>query len=538
MAHYKMDSNATDTTALSCRFSYDNDKQSLLDMSPTDCVFPELLKTTNTNPTEEEEKHTKLSSPSVQRAGPRTVVDPPPPVIPPEHSNRTLVLCFDGTGDQFDVDNSNVVQLVSLLKKGDSKKQLVYYQTGIGTYTADKNASSIKSSIHKSLDEMFAWSIDAHVMGGYEFLMQNYVTGDKICLFGFSRGAYTARSLAGMLYKVGLLPEGNFQQVTFAYKMFTRADRVGWEQSKEFKKAFSQQVSIEFVGVWDTVSSLGLVPKSLPVTTPTTMTRVFRHALSLDERRAKFQPNFWKEKQVHLGNHHNDADIIKTNTDVEEVWFAGCHCDVGGGSVSNRTRHSLARIPLRWMIRECFKTGTGIMFNSDALFKIGLDPSTLHPSVTPRPRPLPIGSHRIRSPPRIPIPIDIRALLKKQTKQPDLLAESEIPYFGTEEEEELRDALSPKYDQLKRIKAWWILEILPFVPAFQKGHHDDVCANNLGDFRPHFGAPRVIPHQNGIKVHRSVSLRKKAEYEDERAWKRGKRYVPKAHFGVEPTWVD
>ena len=110
MAHHKMDSNATDTTALS-GFSYDNDKQSLLDMSSTDCVLPELLKTTN--PTEEE--HTKPSSPR-QREG---TVDPPPypPVIPPEHSSRTLVLCFDGTGDQFDADNSNIVQLVSLLKK-------------------------------------------------------------------------------------------------------------------------------------------------------------------------------------------------------------------------------------------------------------------------------------------------------------------------------------------------------------------------------------------------------------------------------------
>ena len=147
--------------------------------------------------------------------------------------------------------------------------------------------------------------------------------------------------------------------------------------------------------------------------------------------------------------------------------------DVGGGSVSNKTRHSLARISLRWMIRECFKTDTGIMFNSEALFKIGLDPSTLHPSVSPRPPPLPIGSHRLRKPPPIPIPIDIRAMLKKQTQRPDLLAECDTPYFGTEEEEELRDALSPKYDQLKLIKAWWIIEILPFLPAFQRGHRDD-----------------------------------------------------------------
>lgn len=74
--------------------------------------------------------------------------------------------------------------------------------------------------------------------------------GDKICIFGFSRGAYTARSLAGMLHKVGLLPADNHQQVPFAYKMFTRCDKTGWKQSVAFKKAFSINVDIEFVGVW------------------------------------------------------------------------------------------------------------------------------------------------------------------------------------------------------------------------------------------------------------------------------------------------
>jgi uncharacterized protein (DUF2235 family) len=92
--------------------------------------------------------------------------------------------------------------------------------------------------------------LDAHVMGGYEFLMENYHAEDKICIFGFSRGAYTARALAGMLHKVGLLPAGNHQQIPFAYKMFSRDDPTGWKQSNAFKKAFSMNVEIEFVGVW------------------------------------------------------------------------------------------------------------------------------------------------------------------------------------------------------------------------------------------------------------------------------------------------
>ncbi len=76
------------------------------------------------------------------------------------------------------------------------------------------------------------------------------IEGDKICIFGFSRGAYTARSLAGMLHKVGLLPANNHQQVPFAYKMYMRVDDIGWEQSNGFKKAFCIDVNIEFIGVW------------------------------------------------------------------------------------------------------------------------------------------------------------------------------------------------------------------------------------------------------------------------------------------------
>ncbi|KAJ3575741.1 hypothetical protein NP233_g902 [Leucocoprinus birnbaumii] len=241
-----------------------------------------------------------------------TTLDPRsmPSVVPPTHEHRTLVLCFDGTGDQFDADNSNIVQLVSLLKKNDRNKQMVYYQAGIGTYTSSKAATPFITGIQKTLDEMVAWNLDSHVMGGYEFLMQNYIEGDKISIFGFSRGAYTARSLAGMLHKVGLLPADNVQQVPFAYKMYTRVDNIGWEQSNGFKKAFCIDVTIDFLGVWDTVDSVGLIPKRLPFTTSNTIVRTFRHAISLDERRAKFKANFWNrpnQGEAKLGVQANQA---------------------------------------------------------------------------------------------------------------------------------------------------------------------------------------------------------------------------------------
>ncbi|KAI8981357.1 hypothetical protein BD414DRAFT_443685 [Trametes punicea] len=444
---------------------------------------------------------------SSSELGDNDIIPPPDPSAP-----RTLVLCFDGTGDQFDTDTSNVVKFFSLLKKDDRREQMVYYQSGIGTYTTPQVTTAVGQFISKILDEMVAWNLDAHVMSGYEFLMQNYEAGDKICLFGFSRGAYTARALAGMLHKIGLLPPHNYQQVPFAYKMYTRADELGWKQSTAFKQAFCIDVTVEFIGVWDTVCSVGIIPHRLPFTASNTAIRTFRHALSLDERRAKFRantynhPTDWESKQ---GTHPGDMErpsgpagklklsklasaakarlrstsgatatsavataevavpdgVIKTaaaatvakevkgecseeeakmettmvsvagdtiegastaslrtslwtrarsqfdtlrtimrrkgkrlteeeddfdkaepcqsQTDVKEVWFAGCHCDVGGGSVSDDTPHTLARIPLRWMIRECFRTNTGIRFHGELLKRIGLDPATLWPVPEP-----------------------------------------------------------------------------------------------------------------------------------------------------------
>jgi len=277
-------------------------------------------------------------------------------VIPPSHGARTIVLCFDGTGDQFDADNSNIVQLFSMLKKDDKSQQMVYYQAGIGTYTIPEIASPFWANLQKTIDAAVGNHLDAHVMGGYEFLMENYHAEDKICIFGFSRGAYTARALAGMIHKVGLLPAGNHQQVPFAYKMFTREDEIGWNQSIAFKKAFSVDVEIEFIGVWDTVCSVGLVPHKLPFTASNTAIRYFRHAISLDEHRAKFKANHYHlrksedEKGTKPGEmprsnhrfphyhrknhqHHHKSklddeayDDAFKETDVKEVWFAGCHC--------------------------------------------------------------------------------------------------------------------------------------------------------------------------------------------------------------------
>ncbi|KAG2009453.1 hypothetical protein CC2G_012389 [Coprinopsis cinerea AmutBmut pab1-1] len=475
------------------------------------------------------------------------------PVVPPTNKRRTIVLCFDGTGDQFDADNSNIVEFFSILHKGDPERQMVYYQAGIGTYTAERFATPFLTKISKTLDEAIAWNIDSHIKQGYEFLMQHYRKNDRICIFGFSRGAYTARCLAGMLHKVGLLPAGNHQQVHFAYKMYKNDNPFGWKQSNAFKKAFSIEVDIEFLGVWDTVNSVGIFPRRLPFSKSNTIVRTFRHAIALDERRAKFKANTWARlgyEEAHLSitdqkiekrekraqkkaQMDNPSGIALENrwsihrpspTDVEEVWFAGCHCDVGGGSVSNETKINLARISLRWMIRECFRRESGILFQVEGLREIGMDPASLYPVVIPRP------------PPLNPNAADLR--IQRRNKPPPIImtGEDESDDYDfvnqmTEEEHELYDALAPKYDQLKLVKSWWLFEIIPIRHRYQR-NEDDKWVSKV---RWNFAKGRVIPRMNtdGVKVHRSVKIRMDTVYEN------GKKYRPKAKLNLDKvTWVD
>ncbi|OHE92823.1 hypothetical protein CORC01_11901 [Colletotrichum orchidophilum] len=143
------------------------------------------------------------------------------------NESRKLVLCFDGTGNSFTGSGSdtNVVKLLRMLDRND-KHQYHYYQTGIGTYDVDDTsvnkgwAGEMRSNISQKIDMGFGTTFDAHVIAGYRFLMRYYETGDRIYIFGFSRGAFTARFLARMVNTVGLLCKGNEEMVPFAYKLY------------------------------------------------------------------------------------------------------------------------------------------------------------------------------------------------------------------------------------------------------------------------------------------------------------------------------
>ncbi|KAG8977139.1 hypothetical protein FRB90_008884, partial [Tulasnella sp. 427] len=346
-----------------------------------------------------------------------------PPMAAPDQTRppRTLILCFDGTADSFDDDVTNVVRLFAALEKEQPERQLCYYQPGIGTYLGPTNAwSPALQSLAKGLDQMFAWYLDTHIMGGYRFLMQNYLRGDRICMFGFSRGAYTARCLAGMLNKIGLLPGGNEEHVAFAYQRYIDITQGNEERAQLFKDTFSMTVKIDFMGVWDTVASCGLFGRHLPFTASNHIILVFRHALALDERRGKFKPNQWHRKTHSVQGAENDPnqatvlaapvsnrprrketmndyihyirdqyrkrakkltvwsddrpafdlDIKKAECDVKEVWFPGCHADVGGGSVKNTTVHSLANASLVWMVNHVLASNVGVIFKPDAFASV------------------------------------------------------------------------------------------------------------------------------------------------------------------------
>ena len=220
--------------------------------------------------------------------------------------------------------------------------QLAYYQPGIGTFAPPGVWGKMKGWFVTRLDLAVAWLLEEHVSSAYRYLMRYYRPGDRIFIYGFSRGAYSARALAAMLHKVGLLTPGNEELVSFAWDQFRRLHNDG--TAVGFHATFARDVRVHFLGLWDTVSSVGWAwnPKTLPYTMHNPGVDTVRHAVSLDERRVAFQQNLWGEP-------------APAGQSVRQVWFAGVHCDVGGGYVEKES--GLSKIPLAWMVRESEKAG-------------------------------------------------------------------------------------------------------------------------------------------------------------------------------------
>lgn len=265
---------------------------------------------------------------------------------------RNLVLFFDGTTNEFKKDLSNVLKLYNLVSRDSD--QITYYHPGLGTSgTVDRLFwfGKFVRCIKSGLQSMFGYGVMYNIAKGYEFIMQNYQVGDKIFLFGYSRGAYTARGLAAMIYRFGLLEKDNISMIPYVTELFR-----DYEKSKDlvsdFKKMFGREVPIHFVGVWDTVSSVGATwsPFSLPSTSKNPAIQNAVHAVSLDERRSYFRANLFTKLPVQ---------------NIKEVWFPGGHSDVGGGN--SESESGLANVSLNWISREAKKAG--LKFRSEKIFE-------------------------------------------------------------------------------------------------------------------------------------------------------------------------
>jgi uncharacterized protein (DUF2235 family) len=261
---------------------------------------------------------------------------------------KNIVVCCDGTGNEYGDRNSNVVHLYHTLLQ-DDRYQACYYHPGVGTEGAPSARNKVEAFFDVVAGLGFGKGLLGYVGDAYRFLMDVYEEGDRIYLFGFSRGAYTVRALSGMLHMYGLLHRGNNGLIPYILKMFARRTRKASGMQDSFKEAsgfqstYSRKVLVHLVGVWDTVSSVGMVwdPLKLPYTARNSTMQNGRHAVSIDERRCFFINNLWGPAYPHQS--------------IKQVWFAGVHSDIGGSYPSLQA--GLSQITLQWMLCEAVQLG-------------------------------------------------------------------------------------------------------------------------------------------------------------------------------------
>ena len=260
---------------------------------------------------------------------------------------RNIVVCCDGTGNQYGSANSNVVKLYWTLSAED--EQAAYYHPGVGTMGARNALSAVGKWWTTVRGLAFGYGFSDNIADVYSFLMQEFHPGDQIYLFGFSRGAYTARALCGLLHMCGLLTPGNQALIPYALRLYKSNDPCKFEIAAGFRTTFSIPCTPYFLGLWDTVSSVGWILDPintkgghLPYTATLPGIPVLRHAISIDERRAFFRQNL-----IH--------DPAPPGQDLKQVWFAGVHSDVGGSYAEAES--GLSKIALRWMLCEAQSAG-------------------------------------------------------------------------------------------------------------------------------------------------------------------------------------
>jgi uncharacterized protein (DUF2235 family) len=264
--------------------------------------------------------------------------------------SKRLVVCCDGTWNRPDQSSegrpcpTNVTKVAAAVIREDAagKAQLVYYHPGVGSRHGERLRGGA-----------FGYGLSLDVQSAYRFIMHNLEPDDELFFFGFSRGAYTARSTVGFVRNAGILRLENADRIDEAYALYRdRATHPRDIESQLFRRSFSRETRIRFIGVWDTVGALGIPWSGMPgielinrrwqfhdTDLSTTVDAAFQ-ALAIDEKRPPFEPAIWSQQPDAVGQR------------LEQVWFAGVHCDVGGGYPDS----TLADIALRWMVdraRQC-----------------------------------------------------------------------------------------------------------------------------------------------------------------------------------------
>lgn len=270
---------------------------------------------------------------------------------------KRIILCADGTWNEAEKPDENTgrPQPTNVLKLGRAilprsstgMDQVLYYHEGVGT----------EAGLDKFTGGAFGTGMSQNVRALYRFLVYNYEPGDELYLFGFSRGAFTVRTLAGFMQKVGLLQKGDEYFTREMYKLYessTPFDSPDWVHAFRHVRSPRPSPPIQFIGVWDTVGALGA---------PGVLGQIFNrnkykyhdiglnpliknafHALAIDERRKAFAPSLWTKPPGWTGV-------------LEQVWFAGVHSNVGGGYSPD----GLANEALHWLIEKA--EGQGLDFD-------------------------------------------------------------------------------------------------------------------------------------------------------------------------------
>jgi uncharacterized protein (DUF2235 family) len=292
------------------------------------------------------------------------------PGVSEKPERKRLALFLDGTWNVV-ADNTNVWRMKSLCAPAgnDGVRQLIYYNPGVGT----QFGSRVRGGA-------LGYGLSDVVIESYEWLIDHYEEGDDIFIFGFSRGAYTARSLAGLIAKCGLLSPGaplGVRQIYSRYRLGPEA-RTLWalyaehvagtagmlSVEEQWMLKYSLRVRIKFVGVWDTVGALGVPAFQIAGLSRSSFGFLHTglrlpvehgfHALAIDEHREAFAPTLWTKRETATAPDRPLAG-------VEQRWFVGAHANVGGGCESDL----LAQVPLRWMMAKASALGLG--FRSDVV---------------------------------------------------------------------------------------------------------------------------------------------------------------------------